>query len=68
MSKTYKDEQAELKERIQYLRNEIDQQSRQMDNLDRFIQVAGKYMELQSLSPYALRELVKVIHLEKITE
>ena len=37
-----------------------------MDNLDRFIQKAGKYAELESLTPYALRELVKGIYLEKI--
>lgn len=66
ISKTYADEQAELKKQIQCLRNKIDQQRRQMDNLDRFAQVAGKYAELQSLTNYTLRELVTVIHLEKI--
>ncbi len=37
-----------------------------MDNLNRFIQMAGKYADLQSLTPYALRELVKSIYLEKV--
>lgn len=68
MSKTYEDEQAELKKQIQSLQDEINQQGQRMDNLDRFLQLAGKYAELQSLTPYALRELVKVIYLEKIAE
>ena len=65
MSKTYEDEQTELKKQIQSLRVEIERQGQQMDNLDRFIQVAGKYADLQSLTPYALREMVKTIYLEK---
>ena len=39
-----------------------------MDNLDRFIQMASKYVDLQKLTPYALRELVKAIYLEKVAE
>lgn len=66
MSKTYEDEQAELKEQIRILRDEINRQGQQMDNLDRFIQKAGRYSELECLTPYALRELVKAIYLEKV--
>ncbi len=55
MSKTYEDKQAELKEQIRILRDEIDRQGQQMDNLDRFIQKAGRYAEL-----------VKAIYLEKV--
>lgn len=66
MSKTHEDEQAELKKQIGSLRDEIDRQGQQMDNLDRFIQTAGKYADLQSLTPYALRELVKAIYLENV--
>ena len=66
MSKTYEDEQTELKKQIQILQNEIDRQGQQMDDLDRFIRKAGKYAELESLTPYALRELVKAINLEKV--
>lgn len=66
MSKTYEDEQAELKKQIESLRDEIDRQDRQMDNLDRFIQMAGKYTDLQNLTPYVLRELVKAIYLENV--
>ena len=68
MSKTYEDEQSELKKQIQSLRAEIDQQGQQMDNLDRFIQMTSKYVDLQKLTPYALRELVKGIYLEKIAD
>lgn len=68
MSKTYEDEQSELKKQIQSLRVEIDRQGQQMDNLGRFIQMAGKYVDLQKLTPYALRELVKGIYLEKVAE
>lgn len=56
----------ELKEQIQILRDEIDRQGQQMDNLDRSIQKAGKYAELEHLTPYALRELVKAVYLEKV--
>lgn len=66
MSKTYEDEQAELKKQIESLRDEIDRQDRQMDNLDRFIPMAGKYTDLQNLTPYVLRELVKAIYLENV--
>lgn len=55
-----------MKEPIQILRDEIDRQGQQMDNLNRFIQKAGKYAELEHLTPYALRELVKAIYLEKV--
>lgn len=43
MRKTYADKSAELKELIRILRDKIDRQGQQMDNLDRFIQKAGKY-------------------------
>ena len=66
MSKSYEDEQTKLKKQIQVLRDEIDRQRQQMDNLDRFIQKAGKYVEMERLTPYALRELAKVIYLEKV--
>ena len=66
MSKTYEDEQTELKKQVQTLQAEIDRQGQQMVNLDRFIQKAGKYAELESLTPYTLRELVKTIYVEKI--
>ena len=63
MSKTYEDEQAQLKLDVQSLQQEIEVQERQIDDLDQFIQRIHKYADLQELTPYALRELVKAIYI-----
>ena len=59
MSKTYEDEQAQLKVEIQTLQQEIEVQERQIENLEQFIQRVHKYEDLHEMTPYALRELVK---------
>ena len=64
MSKTYEDEQAQLKVEIQTLQQEIEIQERQIENLEQFIQRVRKYEDLDELTPYALRELVKAIYIE----
>ncbi|WP_418807078.1 recombinase family protein [Phascolarctobacterium faecium] len=64
MSKTYEDEQAQLKVDIHRLRQEIEVQERQIEDLEKFIQRAHKYEDLQEMTPYALRELVKGIYIE----
>ena len=64
MSKTYEDEQAQLKEEIQTLQQEIEVQERQIENLEQFIQRVHKYEDLLEMTPYALRELVKGIYIE----
>jgi len=64
MSKTYEDEQTQLKVEIQSLQQEIEVQERQIENLEQFIQRVHKYEDLQELTPYALRELVKAIYIE----
>ena len=64
MSKTYEDEQAQLKVKIQSLQQEIEVQERQIENFEQFIQRIHKYEDLQELTPYALRELVKAIYIE----
>ena len=64
MSKTYEDEQAQLKVEIQTLQQEIEVQERQIENLEQFIQRIHKYEDLQEMTPYALRELVKGIYIE----
>ena len=64
MSKTYEDEQAQLKEEIQTLQQEIEVQERQIENLEQFIQRVRKYEDLDELTPYALRELVKGVYIE----
>ena len=64
MSKTYEDEQTQLKVEILSLQQEIEVQERQIENLEQFIQRVQKYEDLQELIPYALRELVKAIYIE----
>ena len=64
MSKTYEDEQAQLKVDIHRIRQEIEVQERQIEDLEKFIQRVHKYEDLQEMTPYALRELVKGIYIE----
>ena len=64
MSKTYEDEQAQLKVDIHRLRQEIEVQERQIEDLEKFIQRVHKYEDLQEMTPYALQELVKGIYIE----
>lgn len=64
MSRAYEDEQAALKAEVQTLRQEIEVQEKQIDDLDQFIHRAHRYAELKELTPYALRELVKAIYIE----
>ena len=64
MSKTYEDEQKQLRIEAQNLAQEIEVQERQNENLEQFIQRISKYTELQELTPYALRELVKAVYVE----
>ena len=46
------------------MQQDIEVQERQIENLEQFIQRAHKYEDLQELTPYALRELVKAIYIE----
>ena len=65
MSKTYEDEQAQLKVEIVNLQKEIEVQERQIEDLEQFIQRAhNRYTDLTELTPYALRELVKAVYVE----
>ena len=64
MSKTYEDEQAQLKVEIINLQKEIEVQERQIEDLEQFIQRARRYTDLTELTPYALRELVKAVYVE----
>ena len=65
MSEQYEDEQAQLRKDISELQAEIAEQERQSENLELFIKKARKYEGLNELTPYALRELVKAIYVEK---
>ena len=46
------------------LQQDIEVQERQIENLEQFIQRAHKYKDLDELTPYALRELVKGVYIE----
>ena len=62
MSRTYEDEQRELKAEAEVLRQEIETQEQQNQNLELFIQKVRKYAELAELTPYAAHELIKAIY------
>ena len=64
MSRAYEEEQAELQKAVQALQEEIDAQERQAEDLEVFVQRVHKYIDLDELTSYALRELVKAIYIE----
>ena len=65
MSKSYEDEQAQLKQEVETLTKEVAQQEQKADDVERFIAQAHKYVELEELTPYALHELVKAIYIDE---
>ena len=64
MSRSYETEQEQLKVEIQTLQQDIKVPERQIENLEQFIQRVHKYKDLDELTPYALRELVKGVYIE----
>ena len=62
MSRGYEDEQCRLKAEAEVLRQEIETQEQQNQNLDSFIQKIRKYTDLTELTPYATHELIKAIY------
>ena len=62
MSRAYEDEQCELKAEAAVLRQEIETQEQQSQNLELFIQKIRKYTDLTELTPYAAHELIKAIY------
>ena len=64
MSRSYETEQEQLKVEIQTLQQDIKVQERQIENFEQFIQRVHKYKDLDELTPYALRELVKGVYIE----
>ncbi len=59
MSQAYEDEQHELKAEAEVLRQKIETQEQQNQNLEQFIQKVRKYAELTELTPYTAHELIK---------
>ena len=62
MSRIYEDEQRDLKAEVEVLRQEIETQEQQSQNLELFIQKVRKYADMTELTPYAAHELVKAIY------
>ncbi len=64
LSQNYEAEQKQLEAEVISLRQEIEVQERQNENIEKFIQKAHKYVGIETLDPYALRELVQAIYVE----
>ena len=64
MSQSYEAEQKQLEAEVIALREEIQVQERQNENIEKFIQTAHKYVDIEELDPYALRELVQAIYVD----
>ena len=64
LSLTYETEQKQLENECVTLRQEIKVQERQNENIEKFIQTAHKYVGIDELDGYALRELVSAIYVD----
>ena len=64
MSQSYEAEQKQLEAETQTLQQEIEVQERQHENIEFFIQKADKYVGIEKLTPYVLRELIQGIYVE----
>ena len=64
LSLTYETEQKQLENECVTLRQEIEVQERQNENIEKFIQTAHKYVGIDKLDGYALRELVSAIYVD----
>ena len=65
LSGDYETEQAELRERLETLTAEIEQQEEQAENIDKFIAKVKKYLEMTELTPVILNDLVKAVYVHK---
>ena len=65
LSGDYETEQAELKEKLSALTDEIEQQEEQADSIDKFIAKVKKYLEMTELTPAILNDLVKAVYVHK---
>jgi Site-specific recombinases, DNA invertase Pin homologs len=64
LSQSYEAEQKQLEAEVITLQQEIEVQERQNENIEKFIQKAHKYVGIEELMPYALRELVSAIYVD----
>ena len=65
LSGDYEAEQAELREKLQALTAEIEQQEEQADSIDKFIAKIKKYFGMTELTPAILNDLVKAVYVHK---
>ncbi len=64
LSQSYEAEQKQLEAEVITLRQDVEVQERQSENIEKFIQTAQKYVGIETFDPYALRELVQAIYVE----
>ena len=64
MSKSYTEEQKNLKAEVKGLQQQIHEQEQQAENIEQFVQRVKRNSTLMELTPYALRELVKAVYVE----
>jgi hypothetical protein len=64
LSQSYEAEQKQLEAEVATLRQEIKVQEQQNEQIEKFIQKAQKYGEIETLDAYALHELVSAIYVE----
>ena len=64
LSQSYETEQKQLEAEVITLRQEIEVQERQNENVEMFIKKAKNYVGIETLDPYALRELVQAIYVD----
>ena len=64
LSQSYETEQKQLEAEAVTLQQEIEVQEKQNENIEKFIQTASKYVDLESLDAYALHELVQAIYVD----
>ena len=63
MSSSYEEEQQALKANAETLRQEIEVQEQQNQNLDLFILKVHQYADLDELTAYAAHDLIKTIYI-----
>ena len=64
LSQSYEAEQKQIEAEVITLQQEIEVQERQNKSIEKFIQKAHKYVGIEELTPYALRELVSAIYVD----
>ena len=64
LSQTYEAEQKQLEAEAITLQQEIEVRERQNENIEKFIQKAHKYVGIEELDGYALRELISAIYVD----